>query len=301
MSGARVARPFVLTLGLAGLSFTAAYAAPLDDVRASLRLEQRGQALNQLQAYLVGQPEDPEALFLKGRVLAEMGRTVEAQDVFLNLTQKFPQLPEPYNNLAALYARDRQLEKARDALQSAIRVRPDYPLSYQNLGDIYAAMARDAYSQARRLAPGDAVGRRDVPARDGTAAARPSLAHASAPPAQPSAGARSEGVTQAFTGWLRAWEQQDVEQYLDFYAQDFHPASGETRESWEAQRRQRLHKPGGIRLQVNHPRWTPLGSNRSRVVFGLQYSSGKMKVRSTKVMVWAWRDGRWQIESESAG
>ena len=298
---------------LAGFVCSGARSAPLDDVRASLRLEQRGQALKQLQAYLSDQPDDPEALFLKGRVLAEMGHGAEAQEVFTDLIRKFPQLPEPYNNLAALHAKDRNLEKARDVLLAAIQVRPDYRVSYQNLGDIYTAMAREAYGQAQRIAATDTGGRRDPARRADPAATSPAVAGPittfTAPVTAPTPAAnskapsdsRADGSAQAFADWQHAWERQDVARYLAFYARDFRPASGTTRESWEAQRRQRLQKPAGIRLQVQHPRWTSLDSGRSRVEFGLQYSSGKMKVRSTKVMVWAWRDGRWQIESESAG
>jgi len=47
-----------------------------------------------------------------------------------------PELPEPYNNLAVLYAARGDHDGARDALLRAISTHPSYATAHENLGDI---------------------------------------------------------------------------------------------------------------------------------------------------------------------
>jgi tetratricopeptide (TPR) repeat protein len=71
--------------------------------------------------------------------------------VFTKLTEDYPELPEPYNNLAVLYAQQKQYDKARTALEMAIRTHPAYAIAYENLGDVYAKLASQAYDKALQL------------------------------------------------------------------------------------------------------------------------------------------------------
>ena len=66
----------------------------------------------------------------------------------------YPELPEPHNNLAVLYAQKGDYELARDELEAAIGAAPDYAIAYENLGDIYARLA------AVQLREGDRARRR---------------------------------------------------------------------------------------------------------------------------------------------
>lgn len=109
------------------------------------------QALERVNAYLSEHPKSPQARFLKGLVLTDLRQTNEAVQVFQGLTEEYPDLPEPYNNLAVLYANLGQYEKARDALEQAIRTHPSYATAHENLGDIYAKLASRAYDQAYQL------------------------------------------------------------------------------------------------------------------------------------------------------
>jgi ketosteroid isomerase-like protein len=88
-------------------------------------------------------------------VLTEAGRTAEAITTFQKLTEDFPELPEPYNNLAVLYAGQAQFDKARAALEMAIRTNPSYATAHENLGDVYAKLASQAYSRALQLDAGN--------------------------------------------------------------------------------------------------------------------------------------------------
>lgn len=134
------------------------------------------QALAKADALIAAQPNDAHARFLKGQILGDAGRTQEAIAFFTRMTEDFPELPEPYNNLAALYAQQKQYDKARAALEMAVRVNPNYALAHENLGDVYAKLAARAYEQAARLGAADSsAGSPSARARAKAAALAPIL------------------------------------------------------------------------------------------------------------------------------
>lgn len=90
-------------------------------------------------------------LFLRGLLYSETNNIDAAIQVFTEITQIYPELPEPYNNLAVLYAKQNQLDKAKIALEMAIQTHPNYATAYENLGDVYIQLASQAYNQALLL------------------------------------------------------------------------------------------------------------------------------------------------------
>lgn len=116
------------------------------------RLEE---ALKRADAQLESNPRDAQVRFLRGVIFTDMKRSTDAMAVFEALTQEFPELPEPYNNLATLYAEQGQYELARRLLQRSIAAQPNYVTAHENLGDLYMAMAAQSYQNAARLAPND--------------------------------------------------------------------------------------------------------------------------------------------------
>ena len=155
----KLSRPkFQPSLGLAVLAVAllaggAVRADEYGDVSQFLRAGKFTDALNKADQYLAGKPKDPQMRFLKGVVLTEAGRTAEAITTFTKLTEDYPELPEPYNNLAVLYAAKGRYEDARRVLETAILAHPGYALAHENLGDVYAGMARQSYARAGKLDP----------------------------------------------------------------------------------------------------------------------------------------------------
>ena len=84
-------------------------------------------------------------------ILTRLDELDKARDLFVELTREHQDLPEPYNNLAVIYASQGDFEKAQDALQQAINTHPSYATAHENMGDIYAKMASNAYNQALQL------------------------------------------------------------------------------------------------------------------------------------------------------
>ena len=125
-----------------------------DEIQDANKLFKQGQltqALDKVNDYLANKPKDAQARFLKGLIVNEQGDAMGAIAIFTELTNDYPELPEPYNNLAVLYAGQGQYEKAKVALEMAIRTHPSYATAHENLGDIYAKMASQAYDRALQL------------------------------------------------------------------------------------------------------------------------------------------------------
>jgi ketosteroid isomerase-like protein len=124
------------------------------DVNQLLGSGRHAEALQKADQFLAAKPKDPQMRFLKGVVQSRSGKTVEAVQTFTRLTEDYPELPEPYNNLAVLHADQSQFDKARAALEMAIRTNPSYATAYENLGDVHARLASQAYSRALQLDSG---------------------------------------------------------------------------------------------------------------------------------------------------
>ncbi|KAF1011345.1 MAG: tetratricopeptide repeat protein [Burkholderia sp.] len=121
------------------------------EIDASITGRHWSAALSKLDARIASNPRDVQAQFKRGTVLARLNRDDDAIEQFLALTQAYPELPEPYNNLAALYAKHGRYDDARAALVTAIQANPDYSLAYENLGDLYLRLASESYKLALSL------------------------------------------------------------------------------------------------------------------------------------------------------
>ena len=145
-------RQLVALLLLATMGLTNSVRA--DDYADALQLMRAGklaEAQTKADAVLSSKPRDPQMRFIKGVIQRDTGRLNEAISTFTKLTEDHPELPEPYNNLAVLYAGQSQFDKARVALEMAIRTSPSYATAHENLGDVYAKLASQAYNKALQL------------------------------------------------------------------------------------------------------------------------------------------------------
>jgi Flp pilus assembly protein TadD len=140
---------------LLGIVVATAAAQDAREVERLFRAGETEQALRQAESAIAARPRDASMRFLRGVMLAELQRGAEAMDVFNRMIEDFPDLPEPYNNLAVLHAAQGQIDRARELLESALRHDPAYHTAHENLGDVYVRLARRAYERA------DASGRHE--------------------------------------------------------------------------------------------------------------------------------------------
>ena len=127
------------------------YAQALREARDLIDRRQYADAMARLDRLSAERPREPQARFLKGIALTDQGRSDEAIAVFRALLADFPELPEPRNNLAVLYAQKGEYALARDELERTVQTAPDYAVAHENLGDVYARLAEVEYERTVTL------------------------------------------------------------------------------------------------------------------------------------------------------
>lgn len=147
----RTVRAVLVGSGIALCGLSAQASRTVDEVAQLLDQGNAKQAAKQAESYLKQNPGDVEMRFMQGVIATEQKLNVQAIKIFSTLIRDYPNMPEPYNNLAVLYAADGQERKAAEALEQAIRTNPSYTTAHENLGDLYARMASEAYSKALQL------------------------------------------------------------------------------------------------------------------------------------------------------
>ena len=306
----------------------------VQDINQQFRKGDLAGALARANAYLNKNPKDAQVRFLKGLILADQGKTNDAIAIFTGLTEDFPELPEPYNNLAVLYASQGKYDDAKRALEQAIRTHPSYATAHENLGDIFAKMAAIAYDKAlaldnrnveaqtklslikeitggqpRRPAarPAAVASKPAAPAAVRPAATAPAAAATARAPAAAAAPATATAasaeapdrasIEAAVNAWAQAWSRRDVDAYLAAYAPDF-SAGGLSRAAWEAQRRQRIEPRKTISVEVSRLRIEQQGDSAT-ATFRQAYRSDTLNSTVTKVLKFVRLDGQWRIVSET--
>jgi tetratricopeptide (TPR) repeat protein len=357
----------LLLASACGMAVPAFAAAEHDEVDRLMQAGKLDEAMGRADAFLKDKPKDPQMRFLKGVIQLDTGKRAEAIAAFTQLTQDAPELPEPYNNLAVIYASQNQFDKARSALESAIRTNPSYATAQENLGDVYARLASQAYSKALQLdqnntavqpklavirtlfTPAPAGGKPaatvaattpavvakapvppppiPVPAPAPAPAAKPAAPapapavvskepEASAPPATASATtpapapapapaaaaatSSSAEVESAVRGWAAAWAGKDMDRYLAAYGPDFNPGGGQSRKSWEEERRARIVGKSSISVNIEN---LVIGVNGQAATakFRQVYRADSLNISSRKTLELQRSGNQWQIRKESVG
>ena len=96
-------------------------------------------------------PRNVQLRFVRSRIQIELGQIDAAKKTLLEITQQFPELPEPYNNLAVLEAQGGNLDQAKEYLELALKVQPSFATALENLGDVYTRLASRSYGKALQL------------------------------------------------------------------------------------------------------------------------------------------------------
>ena len=355
-----------------------------DEVDRLMQAGKLDEAMTRADTFLKDKPKDPQMRFLKGVIQLDTGKRAEAIAAFTQLTQDAPELPEPYNNLAVIYASQNQFDKARGALESAIRTNPSYATAQENLGDVYARLASQAYSKALQLdqnntavqpklavirtlfTPAPAGGKpsavvaaaapeatppRAAPAAKAVApapapapvtkapaapaptpapapapvkaAAAPAAAPAPAAPPPPTVVAKAPEaapapaapapapaaapsststaeVESAVRGWAAAWAGQDMDRYLAAYGSEFNPGGGQSRKSWEEERRARIVGKSSISVNIENL-VISVNGQAATAKFRQIYRADNLNISSRKTLELQRAGNQWHIRKESVG
>ena len=315
--------PLVLVLSFASTS----YADELKDISKMAENGQQAAALERINTYLAANPKDAQAMFMKGIILAESGKREEAIKAFTDLTEKYPNLPEPYNNLAVLHADAGQYDKAKKALETAIKTHPSYATAHENLGDIYARMASEAYDKALQLDGGntraqsklslikDLFGTGNKTTIAAKADAKTGKTTTDTKPIRPAdkkpepvktaepvmaASNDEQNISGAVNSWAKAWSDKNLDSYFASYADSFKPAKGENRKNWELMRRDRISKPANINVEITNPKVVLEGADSAKMSFKQIYTANGKPIRTNKTLLLKKVNGAWLIDQEIA-
>ncbi len=120
------------------------------DVERLVKAKKYPEAIQLIDQLLKKTPRNVQLRYVKARLQIEMRQWDAAKKTLIEITQQFPELPEPYNNLAALSANQNNWIEARDYLELALKLRPSYGLASANLGEVYVRLGAQAYDNAAK-------------------------------------------------------------------------------------------------------------------------------------------------------
>ena len=121
---------------------------PHQQVEQLMRQDQIEPALAKIQAHLAQRPRDPQMRFWQAVLLTRQGKREQALQVYTELTQDFPELAEPHNNLGVLQAANNDIDLAQRSFELALRADPQHALAHENLADVLLRQAQRHYQRA---------------------------------------------------------------------------------------------------------------------------------------------------------
>ncbi len=308
----------------------------LQDIEKLIQSGKQQTALTQLDELLAEDKNNPRLLFSRARALTAGGQLDLAIKQYQALIKLQPDLPEPYNNLAAIYLQQGKPEQAQATLHQAMTTHNGYARVYKNLTTLNAAQARDAYARALQMpanhqpqgleladslslppppppapkATQVAVVKPDTPVTKPITqpVTKPAMVYqAPSPPAdkksepvvikQAVTEGNNETVQRVLQDWARAWSTKSVDQYLHFYSEDYSPP-GQSHRHWVAERQDRIQRPKWIRVTVRNMQVTDVGTGRVSVTLEQEYAADNYTDVTRKEFVLQQMAGQWRIIKE---
>ena len=187
----------------------------------------------------------------------------QATTEWKSLTKDYPELPEPFSNLAVAYSKQGQYFLATDALLEGLQFHPQHPTLTENL------KALDRFVLFL-------------------------------PSTHPARTIETQRIHQSVEKWRHGWASRDVNQYFASYSATFKPSNGLSLTEWKTQRKARVTAPSAIALTLSDVNVRLLSSHTAEVSF-LQVYTADSKFLATQKRLKLVRDsGGWSIQSEEA-
>lgn len=275
--------------------------------------------------------------FIEAQQLSAQGKTSQAIAAYQSIVRTNPLLPEAYNNLAALYLKQKKVKQAKHILEQGLHAHKGYGVLYDSLTAINVAMAREAYSKALQieLKPSNIEiaslslsknpplsknpqGQKKTAIviskiKEPVAAKTKKTVEKAASPAgevrrntvtekseqaQISEQKRYRAIEKTLQAWSVAWTAQAADMYLSFYHDQYKPVNGMSRKGWAQSRRYRLKKPSWIKIGLSNIKVVRHSVKQATVVFKQAYQSNSFRDVSHKQMVMLYTDEGWRIFRE---
>ncbi len=299
---------FALTITFISLSAIAVQ----DDARISFLMDKKPYiALQKIKSEFRITPNDARLLFYKGLILTKINKKKEAILTFTNLINQHPSLPEPYNNLAVLYAEFGKLDLAKETLEKAILTNKSYSTAHINLGDIYTQMATNAYNKALEIDNKNKIAHNKLKLITELFNYQPSteekkITISKLENHQPTNKIPNnkievlKEIKETMKIWESAWENRDLEVYLNTYSINFKYPNNMLKKQWEQYRADRIVNKKEIIITISNINYK-INKDVVTASFIQNYKSNNYNNSSQKTLVFQHESNRWVILEEYTG
>jgi len=246
-------------------------------------------------------------LFIDGVLLSELGEIDNAINVFVSLTKSHPTLPEPYNNLAVLYAQSGNFDLARTALEKSIKTHPSYATAHVNLGDLYTRMASESYNQALQIDKSNKNAKTKLslikklfnfqPINKNIILAQDAKKTQSFNEVKNKEEDINEKIFVMIDNWKNAWMSQNFDQYIEHYSDNFKNNKGMDLKKWKQFRKPRVINKPTININIENIEISK-NNNLFSVSFTQIYQSGNIDSTTKKTLLIELVDNHLKIVNE---
>jgi outer membrane protein len=116
----------------------------------------------------------------------------------------------------------------------------------------------------------------------------------------PKAAEAEKQILEMLRAWAAAWGARDAQSYLGFYSTDFKTPQGQSRRSWEAQRKRMLSGKQRINVNIDAP-VVKVDGNDAVVTFRQIYTANDHQETSIKTLLLRRHAETWRIVGERSG
>ena len=267
-------------------------------------------ALEKIKKRLRSSPGEPRLLFYKGVTEAKVNQIDEAINTYNDLINRHPNLPEPYNNLAVIYAERQELDLAKETLEKAIKTNSSYSVAHVNLGDIYTQMATNAYNMAFEIDKDNKIAKNKLklitelfnyrPNTNEKSIAIGKLEKENIVIITRSKSTDKKNIIKRIEAWKTSWEDKDLDLYFDSYSENFKYPNQMNQNQWESYRRDRIVNKKDISINISNIK-LKFKKDIIHAVFYQEYKSTGYQQKSKKTLFFEFQSDDWKIIEEFSG
>jgi tetratricopeptide (TPR) repeat protein len=294
-------RFLLLLLTLFNIQFSIATDINIDKLRTMI-LSSPSIALTEINLLLETNPNDHNLLFLRAVSQTKLERKKLAIETYKDLIERHPNLPEPYNNLAVLYAEQNNLAKAKEILQKALKTNSTYSIAHINLGDVYTRMASAAYRKAFELDKSP-VANNKLQLINELFSYSPNmqqkkLTTTHSEPSTQTKKKNLEDLAFLVEQWKSSWENKDLEAYFSTYSKYFKLKGEMNYKKWKKIRTEKIINKKEINIELTKISYK-YKDGFWFVSMNQAYSSGNYSDKEEKTLVIINEFGSYKIIEEN--
>lgn len=259
-------------------------------------------ALKEINRLITAQPNNHNLLFLRAVTQTRLEKKELAIETYNDLIERFPNLPEPYNNLAVLYAEQNNLSKAKEILQKALETNSTYSIAHINLGDVYTRMASEAYRLAFELDKSP-VANNKLQLINELFSYSPNMQqkNLTMPGATIDIKSNEKNIADIallVERWKSSWENKDLESYFSTYSKYFKLKGEMNYRKWKKTRTEKIENKKEINIELTNFKYN-YKDGFWFVSMSQAYNSGNYSDKEEKTLVIISEFGSYKIIEEN--